>query len=114
MGSNVSFSRDGRGVIPFDRFVREVRVPDSAPRFEAPATLPTCLAQHDNPADEGRKYGEFTGIIGTSPALRFALDQVRRVAPTTSTVLIEGETGVAKSVLLRPSTTSVRGGTATS
>ena len=94
MGSNVSFSRDGRGVIPFDHFVSEVRVPDS--RFESPATLPTGRAQHDNPSDEAREYGEFTGIIGTSPALRFALDQVRRVAPTSSTVLIEGETGVGK------------------
>jgi formate hydrogenlyase transcriptional activator len=94
MGSNVSFSRDGGGVIPFGRFVREVRVPDS--RFESPATQPTGLAQHDNPSDEAREYGEFTGIIGTSPALRFALDQVRRVAPTSSTVLIEGETGVGK------------------
>ena len=96
MGSNVSFSRDGGGVIPFDRFVREVRVPDSDWRFEAPATLPAGPAQDDNPADEGRKHGEFAGIIGTSPALRFALDQVRRVAPTSSTVLIEGETGVGK------------------
>jgi transcriptional regulator with GAF, ATPase, and Fis domain len=96
MGSNVSFSYDGRGVIPFGRFVREVRVPDSDSRFEVSATLPTGPAQDDNPADEGRKHGEFTGIIGTSPALRFALDQVRRVAPTSSTVLIEGETGVGK------------------
>jgi formate hydrogenlyase transcriptional activator len=95
MGSNVSFSRDGRGV-PFDRFVHGVRVPDSDWRFEAPATLPAGPGQDGNPADEGRQHGEFAGIIGTSPALRFALDQVRRVAPTSSTVLIEGETGVGK------------------
>jgi len=36
---------------------------------------------------------EFEGIVGTSPALRRVLDQVRMVAPTGATVLIEGETG---------------------
>ena len=101
MGSNVSFPYDGRGVVPVDRFVREVRVPDSDSRFEAQAASPIRLAQDDNLADEGRNHGEFAGIIGTSPALRFVLDQVRRVAPTGSTVLIEGETGVGKERIAR-------------
>jgi formate hydrogenlyase transcriptional activator len=96
MGSNVSFSYEGRGAMPFDRFVREVRVPDGDTRFEAQTASPLGLAQDDNVADQGRNHGEFAGIIGTSPALTFVLDQVRRVAPTSSTVLIEGETGVGK------------------
>ena len=40
----------------------------------------------------------FENILGTSPALRRALEQVRTVAPTDSTVLIEGETGTGKEV----------------
>ena len=42
---------------------------------------------------------EFDGIVGSSPALRAALDQVRMVAPTDSTVLIEGETGTGKELI---------------
>jgi transcriptional regulator with GAF, ATPase, and Fis domain len=40
-------------------------------------------------------------IIGSSPALDKALDQVRRVAPTDSTVLIQGETGTGKELIAR-------------
>jgi transcriptional regulator with GAF, ATPase, and Fis domain len=96
MGPNVSFSHDGRGVIAFDRFLRGVRVPDSDSRLEAQTASPIGLAQYDNLADEGRNHGEFAGIIGASLPLRFVLDQARTVAPTSSTVLIEGETGVGK------------------
>src|SRR5579862_5459118 len=41
----------------------------------------------------------FQGIVGTSRELRSVLDQVRIVAPTDSTVLIEGETGTGKEVI---------------
>jgi formate hydrogenlyase transcriptional activator len=43
-------------------------------------------------------YG-FDGIVGSSRALRDVLNQVRVVAPTDSTVLIEGETGTGKEVI---------------
>jgi transcriptional regulator with GAF, ATPase, and Fis domain len=99
MGSNVSFSYDGRGVIPFDRFLREVRLPDSDSRFEMQTASPIGLTQDNNPADEGRNHGEFAGIIGASSPLRIVLDQARTVAPTSSTVLIEGETGVGKELV---------------
>ena len=46
---------------------------------------------------EGRN--EFEGIIGSSKILREVLDQVRTVAPTDSTVLIEGETGTGKELI---------------
>jgi transcriptional regulator with GAF, ATPase, and Fis domain len=39
---------------------------------------------------------EFEGIVGSSRALRGVLDQIRTVAPTDSTVVIEGETGTGK------------------
>jgi transcriptional regulator with GAF, ATPase, and Fis domain len=50
-------------------------------------------------------YGRYTPprifeqIIGTSPALERVLEQVRDVAPTDSTVLIEGETGTGKELI---------------
>src|SRR5438552_7977661 len=44
-------------------------------------------------------HNRFQVIVGTSRALRAVLDQVRIVAPTDSTVLIEGETGTGKEVI---------------
>jgi formate hydrogenlyase transcriptional activator len=41
----------------------------------------------------------FDRIIGNSAALESVLDQVEQVAPTDSTVLIEGETGTGKEVI---------------
>ena len=44
---------------------------------------------------------EFDGIVGSSPALRTILDEVRIVAPTGATVLIGGETGTGKELIAR-------------
>jgi formate hydrogenlyase transcriptional activator len=41
----------------------------------------------------------FERIIGSSAALESVLDQVEQVAPTNSTVLIEGETGTGKELI---------------
>ena len=41
----------------------------------------------------------FERIIGSSAALESVLDQVEQVAPTHSTVLIEGETGTGKELI---------------
>jgi DNA-binding NtrC family response regulator len=43
----------------------------------------------------------FQGIVGKSAALRAALKQVKVVAPTASTVLIQGETGTGKELIGR-------------
>src|SRR6195256_3731480 len=50
-------------------------------------------------SDVAEAHARFQGIVGTSRALRAVLDQVRIVAPTDSTVLIEGETGTGKEVI---------------
>ena len=42
---------------------------------------------------------EFERIVGKSPALETVLEQVERVAPTDSTVLIQGETGTGKELV---------------
>jgi formate hydrogenlyase transcriptional activator len=51
--------------------------------------------------DEIRTEMNFTEIIGKSPALRRVLKLVERVAPTDSTVLINGETGSGKELIAR-------------
>jgi len=43
----------------------------------------------------------FEEIVGSSAALRVILEQVSRVAPTDSTVLIRGETGTGKELIAR-------------
>jgi formate hydrogenlyase transcriptional activator len=51
--------------------------------------------------DQDRNPRRFEQIIGNSPALEAVLEQVERVAPTDSTVLIEGETGTGKELIAR-------------
>ena len=46
-----------------------------------------------------REIDSFEGIVGKSPALLEVLDLVNTVAPTDSTVLIEGETGTGKELV---------------
>src|SRR5437763_17123511 len=58
------------------------------------------LDEHLEPqSDVLGAHTRFQGIVGSSRALRGVLDQVRIVAPTDSTVLIEGETGTGKEVI---------------
>src|SRR5947199_3718578 len=49
--------------------------------------------------DQDRDPRRFEQIIGNSPALEAVLEQVERVAPTDSTVLIQGETGTGKELI---------------
>jgi transcriptional regulator with GAF, ATPase, and Fis domain len=52
-------------------------------------------------SDQGSRPRKFEQLIGSSPALEAVLDGVKRVAPTSSTVLIQGETGTGKELIAR-------------
>jgi formate hydrogenlyase transcriptional activator len=54
-----------------------------------------------NSRDRDPSPREFEEITGNSPALERVLEQVKHVAPTDSTVLIEGETGTGKELIAR-------------
>jgi formate hydrogenlyase transcriptional activator len=66
-------------------------------------TTTTGIESHvalDQYVDDARENPNgFEGIVGSSTALRSVLDQIRTVAPTDSTVLIEGETGTGKELI---------------
>jgi formate hydrogenlyase transcriptional activator len=50
--------------------------------------------------EDQRSYERrFEQVIGNSPALEAVLEQVERVAPTDSTVIIQGETGTGKELI---------------
>ena len=51
--------------------------------------------------DQDCRPRRFEQVIGNSPALEAVLEQVERVAPTDSTVLIQGETGTGKELIAR-------------
>jgi formate hydrogenlyase transcriptional activator len=84
-----SFSRSSRsfaGLSP-----KAFRDQGSATPIEPLVALDYCAKEQE----------VFEGIVGRSAALRKVLDQVQTVAPTDSTVLIEGETGTGKELVAR-------------
>jgi DNA-binding NtrC family response regulator len=48
-----------------------------------------------------RRLGRFGDLVGVSPAMQKVYDLIARVAPTRSTVLVVGETGVGKELVAR-------------
>jgi transcriptional regulator with GAF, ATPase, and Fis domain len=84
---------------------------------EAASIWPGCLNDKFLGAEVGREESSsrnaessangietvesFQGIVGSSRALKETMDQVMTVAPTDSTVLIEGETGTGKELIAR-------------
>ncbi|MGC2618240.1 MAG: sigma 54-interacting transcriptional regulator [Acidobacteriaceae bacterium] len=55
----------------------------------------------DSSSDPGARPRKFEQLIGNSAALEAVLEGVKRVAPTGSTVLIQGETGTGKELIAR-------------
>ena len=54
-----------------------------------------------NKSEYGPHPRKFEQLIGNSPSLEEALKEVEQVAPTDSTVLIQGETGTGKELIAR-------------
>ena len=61
------------------------------------AFVNTSVADHRGERNESRRA--FEQIIGSSVALEHVVEQIELVAPTDSTVLIEGETGTGKELI---------------
>jgi len=80
---------------PTSSFSTRFRTSDNSPSCETAEAVPAQIGLHDS---ELRVIG-LPGIVGTSAALRSVLGLVRVVAPTDSTVLINGETGTGKEVI---------------
>jgi len=75
---------------------------DNALAFRQIAVLNRKLAQEKHYLEsEIRTEYNFESIIGEHPVLKRILRQVETVAPTTSTVLILGETGTGKELIAR-------------
>jgi formate hydrogenlyase transcriptional activator len=101
MGCNKVIVLDGREALPFSRSSRSITVlPPKAISRETGAVTriePLILPDHSATAERDG----FESIVGCSGALSHVLDQLRIVAPTDSTVLIEGETGTGKELIAR-------------
>jgi transcriptional regulator with GAF, ATPase, and Fis domain len=55
----------------------------------------------DSSSDPNYRPRKFEQLIGNSRALEEVLEGVKRVAPTSSTVFIQGETGTGKKLIAR-------------
>jgi len=101
MGCDNVVVLNGPRMDAFSRFSRSSAVPPvfAMSRGYNSATLIERLLGPDSSATT--EQNSFEGIVGCSTGLRAVLDQLRTVAPTDSTVLIEGETGTGKELIAR-------------
>ncbi|HEX4169908.1 MAG TPA: sigma-54 dependent transcriptional regulator [Bryobacteraceae bacterium] len=66
-----------------------------------PQSAQRCCRSNSRVEREELPNEEFEGIVGRSRSLIGVLNLIRKVAPTDSTVLIEGETGTGKELIAR-------------
>jgi formate hydrogenlyase transcriptional activator len=70
--------------------------------YEEIAALKRQLEEENQYLQEAwRDDGAFAGVVGESPAMQEVLANVRKVAATDSTVLVTGETGTGKELVVR-------------
>jgi transcriptional regulator with GAF, ATPase, and Fis domain len=80
----------------------EADIPTGATTESTSSALFSTVASRGSQAMSSKDVNDgLEGIVGTSGSLRDVLDLVRKVAPTSSTVLIEGETGTGKELIAR-------------
>jgi formate hydrogenlyase transcriptional activator len=68
-------------------------------RLPLPPSDDCACGDHNN--DQSSRPRKFEQLIGSSAALEEVLEGIKRVAPTSSTVLIQGETGTGKELIAR-------------
>jgi formate hydrogenlyase transcriptional activator len=80
----------------------EAAIPTATAAASTSSGLLSTVASRNRQVMNGSTVNDgFEGIVGASRALREVLDLVRTVAPTSSTALIEGETGTGKELIAR-------------
>lgn len=57
------------------------------------------IAEQSRLLDKNRQSGEFEGIVGNSKAIKKIIEQIKQVAQSDATVLIQGETGTGKDLV---------------
>ena len=65
------------------------------------STFESCMELREVVDSTCDQNADEFGIVGSSSVLRAVLDELRTVAPTDATVLIEGETGTGKELIAR-------------
>jgi two-component system response regulator PilR (NtrC family) len=74
-------------------------------QLDIKATVARALAGRDHRAEFARRFDEMLGqiglVIGYSKSMKQVRDLILRAAPTDSTVLIQGESGVGKELIAR-------------
>ena len=80
----------------------EANIPAGATAESTSSALFSTVTSRNRQVMNGKTVNDgFEDIVGTSRALREVLNLVRTVAPTSSTVLIVGETGTGKELIVR-------------
>ena len=68
---------------------------------EAALDVAAALRERDGQGDPGGRRASYAGIIGSSPSMLELYSLLDRVAPSDSTVLVQGENGTGKELVAR-------------